>query len=91
MHRCELSRLPDQGIPVLMNLNGCIDEIVEKRARTENVTQPSIAFHNTDISEDEYQIILSNYEELGRKLLASRTKPTTLPTFPVTHASSKQQ
>ncbi len=60
MHRCELSRLPDQGILVLMNLNECIDEIVEKRARTENVTQPSIAFHNTDISEDEYQIILSN-------------------------------
>ncbi len=57
MHRCVLSRLPDQGITVLMNLNGCIDEIVEKRARTENVTQPSIAFHNTDTSEDEYQII----------------------------------
>ncbi len=79
MHSCELSRLPDQGITVLMNLNECIDEIVEKRARTENVTQPSIAFHNTDTSEDEYQRILSNYEELGRKLLASRTKPTTLP------------
>ncbi len=45
MHSCELSRLPDQGIMVLMNLNECIDEIVEKRARTEKVTQPSIAFH----------------------------------------------
>ncbi len=84
MHSCELSRLPDQGITVLINLNECIDEIVEKRARTENVTQPSIAFHNTDTSEDEYQRILSNYEELGRKLLASRTKPTTLPTSTVT-------
>ncbi len=57
MHSCELSRLPDQGITVLMNLNECIDEIVEKRARTEHVTQPSIAFHNTYTSEDKYQRI----------------------------------
>ncbi len=78
MHSCELYRLSDQGITVLMNLNECIDEIVEKRVRTEKVTQPSIAFHNTDTSEEEYQRILSNYEELGRKRLASRTKPTTL-------------
>ncbi len=85
IHSCELSRLPDQGITVLMNLNECIEEIVEQRAiRTEKVTQPSIAPHNTDTSEDEYQRMLSNYEELGRKLLACRTKPTTLSTSTVT-------
>lgn len=85
MNSCELSRLPDQGMTVLLNLNDCIDEIVEQRAtRTEMVTQPSIAPHNTDTSEDEYQRMLSNYEDLGRKLLACRTIPTTLPTATVT-------
>ncbi len=43
-----------------------------------------ITAQDSDTSEDEYQRILSNYEELGRKLLASRTKPTTLPTSTVT-------
>ncbi|KAL1261164.1 hypothetical protein QQF64_008991 [Cirrhinus molitorella] len=80
---------------VLLNLNDCIDEIVEQRAiRSEKVTYPSTAHCNTDPSDDEYQRMLSNYEEFGRKLLASRTKPTTLPTPTVTshtHLSSIQR
>lgn len=78
MNSCELSR-PDQGMTVLLNLKDCIDEIVEQRTTMpEMAIQPSSAPHNTDTSEVEYQRLLSNYEELGRKLLSSRTVPTTL-------------
>lgn len=64
----ELSRLPGQGMTVLLNLNDCIDEIVEQSVtRTEMLAQPSTALHNTDTSEVEYQRMFSNFEELGRK------------------------
>lgn len=38
----ELSRLPGQGMTVLLNLNDCIDEIVEQSVtRTEMLAQQS--------------------------------------------------